>query len=74
MEQARYADLVTGMQNVSSKIADVSIKLSTADNDLLKDELKTFLSDTLKENNDNIKVIGKIFRENAIKHYPVRLK
>ena len=74
MEQARYASLVTEMQNISTKIIDSSTKIYTGDKDFLITELKTYISDKLKENNENIKVIGQIFRENAVRHFPIRLK
>lgn len=73
-EQVRYADLVTEMKNISEKIIETSIKIHAGDKDLLIAELKTYISDKLKENNNNIKVIGQIFRDNAAKHFPVRLK
>jgi len=60
------------MQNVLTKISDVSIKPDTNDKELLIRELKKFITGKLKENNDNIKVIGEIFRENTSKHYPVK--
>ena len=74
LEQARYADLVTEMRNISTKIIDTSTKVYTGDKDLLIAELKAYISDKLKVNKENIKVIGQIFRENAAKHFPVRLK
>ena len=74
LEQARYADLVTEMQNISSKILDTSIKIKTGDKNLLIPELKTYIAAKLKVNNENIKVIGQIFRENSAKHFHVQLK
>jgi hypothetical protein len=74
LEQARYAHLVTEMQNIFSKIIDTSTKIYAGNKDLLIPELKTYISDKLKENNENIKVIGQIFRENSAKHFPVQLK
>jgi hypothetical protein len=74
LEQVRYGDLVTEMQNISSKFIDTSTKFYTGDKDLLIAELKTYISDKLKENNENIKVIGQVFRENSAKHFPVQLK
>jgi hypothetical protein len=73
LEQVRYADLITEMQNISAKIIDTSAKINTGDKDLLIPELKTYISDKLRVNNDNIKVIGQIFRDNSVKHFPVRL-
>ena len=73
LEQARYADLVTEMRNISTKLFDTSTKIYTGDKDLLIAELKAYISDKLKENNENIKVIGQVFRENAGKHFPVQL-
>ncbi|RZK06554.1 MAG: hypothetical protein EOO46_15175 [Flavobacterium sp.] len=74
LEQVRYADLVKEMQNIFSKIADVATKSSSDDKNLMIADLKQYISEKLKENNDNIKVIGEIFRENSTKHFPVRLK
>lgn len=74
LEQAHYSDLVTEMKNIPAKIVDCSTKFSSGDKDQLKGELKTFISDKLKENNNNFKVIEEIFRENAVKHYPIKSK
>jgi hypothetical protein len=73
LEQARYSDLITEMRNISAKIIDTSTKINASDKDLLIPELKTYISDKLKENNDNLKVIGQIFRDNSAKHFPVSL-
>lgn len=62
------------MRNVSAKIADISKALPSGDKDTLMAELKTLIKAKLQENNENIVVIGQMFRENASKHYSLKLK
>lgn len=73
LEQARYADLMTEMRNIFAIILDTSVKLPTGDKALLMDGLRNSISEKLKVNNDNIKMIGKFFRENAAKHDPIQI-
>lgn len=61
MEMARYADLMVAMNGLLDKISANT------------DETRKVISDTLESNNQNFKVITKMFRENANQHKAIQL-
>ncbi|MES2328581.1 MAG: hypothetical protein V4539_03195 [Bacteroidota bacterium] len=73
MEQTRYSDLVTAMRNILVEINKTSKAMVTGDNETTVAGLQKYISERLKENNENLKVIGKLFRDNADKGYPLTL-
>lgn len=73
MEQTRYSDLVTVMRNISVEINQTSKEMASGDKEATWAGLQKYISDRLKENNDNLKVIGKMFRDNADEGYPLKM-
>ena len=71
LEASRYTDLMIAMQKLSNKIIEYHTLFSIAKTHISETELKTNIAETLAKNNDNIKVIGEIFRKNASKHYAI---
>ena len=74
LEQARYVDLVASMQNIMAKIKVTSVEIYAGDRESLIKELTRYIAENLDKNATNIKVIGQMFRENADKHFPIKLK
>ncbi len=72
LELARYGDIVTYMRNISSKISDFYKKTEMESNLEVVQELNTSISDTVKINNENFKVIANLFREYSDKHFVLK--
>lgn len=67
LELVRYADLVTEMRKVSTEIKNAYIKLDTESYEFVEKELKNFIVEKIGFNNDNFKVISKLFRKYSTK-------
>lgn len=73
MELARYSDLVSEMRIISNEIKSAYIKLEHQEESKVVNDLNEFIVKKIGENNENMKVIGKFFREYSNKSYSMKM-
>lgn len=74
LELARYADLVTEMRAISTKIKEAYIEMDSKENLEIETNLKNLIVDKIGTNNNNINVIGELFRKYSNKHYSLKFR
>lgn len=73
IELARYSDLVSNMRIISNEIKSAYIKQEHQEESKIVKELNEFIVRMIGENNENMKLIGKFFREYSDKSYSMKM-